>query len=113
VVIVLTSREFFFPQPLARLDGESYCPDCTSFRPNRPTFDAWMAAVDAALVRKCGVNSSDLPDVCYRDRYDTGSTPEEAADEAIKNSMNSTRQPACRRAPGEFRLAGAAGVNGS
>jgi uncharacterized Zn finger protein (UPF0148 family) len=74
-------------QPLARYEGSQYCPNCVSYRPNRPTFDVWMAKVDDTLVRKVGVSSADLPDVCYRDMYDTGSTPEEAADEAIENSM--------------------------
>ncbi len=75
-------------QPLARLDGESYCPACTSYRPNRPTFEKWMAEVDDCLVRKVGVSSADLPDVCYRDLFDQGVTAEEAADEAIENSMS-------------------------
>ena len=74
--------------PLARYEGESYCPSCTSFRPNRPTFEKWMEKVDACLVRRVGVSSADLPDVPYRDLYDTGSTSEEAADEAIENAMN-------------------------
>jgi hypothetical protein len=46
-----------------------------------------MARVDEALVRKVGVSSSDLPDFTYRDLFDTGCTPEEAADAAIENAM--------------------------
>jgi hypothetical protein len=46
-----------------------------------------MAEVDDALVRKVGVSSADLPDTLYRDLYDAGYGPEEAADEAIENSM--------------------------
>ena len=79
-------------QPLAIIEDEdsheTYCPDCTSFRPNRPTFEQWMAEVDDVLVRKVGVSSADLPDVPYRDFYDVGSTAEEAAEEAIENSMS-------------------------
>jgi hypothetical protein len=78
-------------QPLAIIeDGEShetYCPDCVAFRPTF-TFEQWMAATDEVLVRKVGVCSADLPDIAYRDLYDTGYTPTEAADEAITNSMN-------------------------
>jgi hypothetical protein len=47
-----------------------------------------MARVDGALVRKVGVSSSDLPDCCYRDMYDAGCTPEDAADEAIDNAVS-------------------------
>src|SRR4051794_30300723 len=95
-------------QPLALYEGEKICPNCTTYRPtpegsavpprrqdgvsadakHRParTYEAWMAAVDAALVREVGVCSTDIPDVCYRDLYDSGCTPEEAADEAIENA---------------------------
>ena len=73
---------------LARYEGENYCPSCVSFRPNRPTFQKWMEQVDACLVRRVGVSSAGLPDMPYRDFYDTGSTPEEAADEAIENAMS-------------------------
>jgi hypothetical protein len=79
-------------QPLAILeDGkscESYCPDCLGFRPTWPSFDAFMAAVDEVLVRKCGVSSADLPDCCYRDWFDGGMTAGEAADNAIEESMS-------------------------
>jgi hypothetical protein len=50
------------------------------------SFGAWMARVDEALVRKVGVSSADLPDLAYRDLYDQGVTPEEAADAAIENA---------------------------
>ena len=48
----------------------------------------WMEQVDACLVRRVGVSSADLPDVPYRDLFDQGSTPEEAAEEAVENAMN-------------------------
>jgi hypothetical protein len=50
--------------------------------------DAWMAAVDQALVRQVGVPSADLPDVCYCDLFAEGYSPEEVADEAIEDSLN-------------------------
>jgi hypothetical protein len=34
------------------------------------------------------VSSSDLPELLYRDLYDSGYSPVEAADEAIETSMN-------------------------
>jgi hypothetical protein len=72
---------------MATFEGDTYCPNCVCYRPNRPTYDKWMAEVDDALVRKVGVSSADMPDICYRDLYDSGYSPEEAADEAIENSM--------------------------
>jgi hypothetical protein len=52
-------------------------------------FDVWKAKVDDRLVSKVGVSSDDLPDIPYRDLFDTGCTPEEAADVAIDNAMSS------------------------
>lgn len=75
-------------QPLEVFESERYCPSCDSYRLTRPTFEGWMAEVDDVLVRKVGVSSADLPDVCYRDLYGQGSTPAEAADEAVENSMS-------------------------
>ena len=79
-------------QPLAIIeDGkscETYCPDCTSFRPAPQAFDAWMARVDEALVRRVGVSSADLLDWTYRDAFDQGYTAEEAASEVIEESMS-------------------------
>ncbi len=75
-------------QPLEVFESERYCQHCDSYRLTRPIFEKWMAEVDDALVKKVGVASSDLPDVCYRDMYSQGVTAEEAADGAITNSMN-------------------------
>jgi hypothetical protein len=69
-------------------EGERYCPSCTTYSTNRLTFDAWMSAVDDALVRKTGVSSADLPDWTYRDAYEDGLTPQEAADAAVENAMS-------------------------
>ena len=73
-------------QPRESYEGSTYCPDCTTFAPT--SFEAWMARVDDALVRKVGVSSGDIPDIPYRDLFDQGITPEEAADEAIENAMS-------------------------
>ena len=36
-------------------------------------------AIDALLIRKIGITSADLPDICYRDMYDDGEKPRRAA----------------------------------
>jgi hypothetical protein len=52
----------------------------------KKTFAEWMAAVDAALLKKCGMDSRDLADICYSDLYEDGGTPGGAATKAIKAS---------------------------
>jgi len=47
-------------------------------------FQAWMAKVDAILVSKTGLESADLPDVCYREMHDDGDSPSQAARAAIR-----------------------------
>lgn len=42
-------------------------------------FDVWMQKVDALLSAKTGMSSADLPDYCYRDEFDGGATPAQAA----------------------------------
>jgi hypothetical protein len=49
------------------------------------TFELWMREVDKALERIVGLSSADLPDVCYRDLYDDGAGPREAARIAVRN----------------------------
>ena len=48
------------------------------------SFEEWMKAVDAALVAKCGIASSDLPDCPYSQWFEDGKTPTGAAAKAIK-----------------------------
>ena len=50
------------------------------------TFNQWMDQVDNCVVGKCGLSYLDLPDVCYRDMYDNGYDPNEAANEALEYS---------------------------
>ena len=50
----------------------------------RMTFSEWMRKVDEILNRKCGLDSRDLPDVCYRDMYDDGMSPRSAASKALR-----------------------------
>lgn len=48
-------------------------------------FEQWMRKVDAEIAeRLLGLTSSDLPDKCYRDMYETDMTPEEAAAEVLE-----------------------------
>lgn len=49
----------------------------------RPRFDIWMKQVDAILVRKCGLESSDLPDQCYHMIYEDGLQPIDAVDAVL------------------------------
>ena len=46
-------------------------------------FKAWMREVDSYLFATCGVVSSDLPDMTWRDWFDDGYDPDEAAREAL------------------------------
>jgi hypothetical protein len=51
----------------------------------RDSFEQWMVKVSAAIGKKAGgLDADDLPDFCYRDAYDDGSTPAQAARAAIK-----------------------------
>lgn len=48
-------------------------------------FTRWMQAVDNNIaLRTLGLDSSCLPDWTYRDAFDDGYRPHEAAEEAIK-----------------------------
>ena len=47
-------------------------------------FGTWKAKVDALISAKCGITSDDLPDYCYRDAFEDGATPAQAAKAAIK-----------------------------
>jgi hypothetical protein len=48
-------------------------------------FTAWMKKVDAHIAAKCcGLTSDDLPDICYRDLFDDGTSPASAARKAIR-----------------------------
>jgi len=49
-----------------------------------PKFKAWMKEVDAALIKKTGLSSDDLPDYCYDNDFEDGATPKQAANAAIK-----------------------------
>lgn len=47
-------------------------------------FKTWMRQVNAVVNRSVGCSVFDLEDWCWRDAYDEGYTPEEAAEEALE-----------------------------
>ena len=49
-------------------------------------FGIWLKKVDSALARKCGLTSDDLADCCYRDWYDSGVSPSDAAQMALEEN---------------------------
>jgi len=49
-------------------------------------FRLWMKQVDAELDVICGLSSGDLGDICYRDMFNDGCDPEEAALECLEQS---------------------------
>lgn len=52
----------------------------------KKTFEQWMNEVDYAVEQEVGCDTRDLPDCCYRDWYDEGATPLQAAKRAIKRA---------------------------
>lgn len=50
---------------------------------NGDTFDQWYRKVNACVQRKAGVCCDDLPDCDYRDLFEAGLSPVEAADEVL------------------------------
>ena len=47
------------------------------------TFNEWMRQVDRILAAAIGLDSSDLPDRCWRHMFDDGITPREATEDII------------------------------
>ena len=55
------------------------------------SFDEWMQETDGVCGKLYGVSIEDLPDCCYRDWYDDGKTPGQAARKAYKNTPEKYR----------------------
>ncbi len=53
------------------------------------SFETWMKTVDQHVIRTVSLSADDLPDCCYRDWYESGCSPKEAAELAIENAHNS------------------------
>lgn len=51
-----------------------------------PTFRSWMVEVDREIQVRCGLQAEDIEDWTYRDAFDDGMDPEEAAIQALENS---------------------------
>jgi len=49
-------------------------------------FEAWMRKVDAELVKRCGLQSSDIDDWRYRDDFENRVTPARSAARALRNA---------------------------
>lgn len=54
----------------------------------KKSFEAWKKAVDAEILRRTGMTSDDLEDYSYRDCYDNGVSPKNAAAGAIRRSKD-------------------------
>ena len=52
----------------------------------RLTFESWLARVDAIITNTVGIGMDDLQDMCYRDMYDDGYSPKEAAKETLEEA---------------------------
>ena len=51
------------------------------------TFDEWMKQVDAVVGNIAfGLSVYDLPDIAFRDLFDSGATAQDAAEEALANA---------------------------
>lgn len=51
------------------------------------SFEKWMEQVNKEVLAKTGMDSRDLPDVCYRDMWEDDYTPKTAAKKAIRNAQ--------------------------
>ena len=47
------------------------------------SFDVWMVKVDEWCYRLAGVSVHDLPDLCFADLFEDGTSPREAARMAL------------------------------
>ena len=50
------------------------------------TFEQWKRQVDSAIGEVCGLSSDDLADCTYRDWYDSGVSPSDAAQLALEEN---------------------------
>lgn len=48
------------------------------------TFEVWMRCVNHHVHTLCGLSVHDLPDCCFKDWYDDGKSPLNAAKKAIR-----------------------------
>jgi hypothetical protein len=48
---------------------------------NNLTFDQWIQKINKLLILEIGLTTDDLPDMCYMDFYESGTSPEEMIEE--------------------------------
>ena len=51
-------------------------------------FKAWMKKVNASVMCSVGLSVHDLPDACYRDWFENGVSPEDAASHIVAEAMD-------------------------
>lgn len=56
------------------------------------TFDEWIKKVDAEVIKRVSLGYQDIPDCDYRGLFDSGDSPEEAAEFALDESGMSWRE---------------------
>lgn len=49
------------------------------------SFQEWMRKVNICVAQRIGLSAEDLPDQPYRDWYDSGMTPQDAAEDVLRN----------------------------
>ncbi len=69
----MTREEFDrkFPAKPTLTDGEN-------------KFTPWLKKVNDIIGKRTGLDLNDLPDFCYRDAFEDGATPSQAARDAIE-----------------------------
>ena len=50
------------------------------------TFEQWMRQVDDLTWQQAGCGTNDLPNASYRDWYEDGLSPDEAAERAVEET---------------------------
>lgn len=53
------------------------------------TWEQWKGAVNAAVIRKTGIDADSLPDWNYRDAFEKGMSPSKAAAAVVRNAKDS------------------------
>jgi hypothetical protein len=48
---------------------------------NKLTFEQWMEKINSWLIIEIGLTTDDLPDMCYIDFYESGTSPREMIEE--------------------------------
>jgi hypothetical protein len=65
--------------------GYPYPPESEQAAFEEAAFRAWLRRLDAELLALCGLERDDLPDYPYRDAFDAGDAPGEAAAAALED----------------------------